>query len=326
MSDNVLHPQALALLEGMKDVPRITDSSVEQARAMSGGLKQMLGDGPEVGEIHPVSIAVDGANVDAIVYEPPGDDPCGVIVYFHGGGFVVGAPSDFDALYRTLVFHSNCRLVSVDYRLAPEYAFPVGVDDCYAALLWVSDHLAGSLPITVAGDSSGATFAAVCAQRARDEGGPRLAFQALVYPVVDHSFDTPSYAEHGDSGLLVGRDDMRWFWDHYAPDPAVRDDPKASPLRAASLANLPPAYVLIAEFDPLRDEGRAYAQRLDAAGVRVTVDYIADQLHGFFTLVNLMESADQAARRVATAIRAASLSSTADLANPTASPATRSTP
>jgi acetyl esterase len=159
------------------------------------------------------------------------------------------------------------------------------------------------MPVVVAGDSSGANFAAVAARRARDGGGPELALQVLIYPVTDHDFSRASYLEHGASGLLVGRADMEWFWNHYVADVAQRDDPDASPLQAVSLAGLPPAYVLIAEFDPLRDEGRAYAERLEADGVPVTVDYVGDQLHGFFTMVNAMESADQAVGRVGAAIR-----------------------
>jgi acetyl esterase len=145
----------------------------------------------------------------------------------------------------------------------------------------------------------------VTALRARDEAGPRIDLQLLVYPVTDHDFTTPSYVEHGDSGLLLGSAEMAWFWDHYAPDEQDRSDPRASPLRAADHSGLPPAYVVIAEYDPLRDEGLAYAEKLRAAGVPVTVRRYDDQLHVFFTLVNYLESADEAVRDAARAIRAA---------------------
>jgi acetyl esterase len=299
-----LHPQAAALVEAMQqqNAPSIPESTPEEARAVMGPLKEILGDGPEIGSVREITIPVDGAEIGAIVYDPL-DDPIGVIVYFHGGGWVVGSASDWEAMYRKLVVSSGCRLVSVDYRLAPEHPFPVGVEDAYAALRWSAGHLADGRPIVVAGDSSGGNLAAVCARRARDAEEPELALQLLIYPVTDHDFTRPSYAEHGDSGLLLSRADMEWFWNHYVPDVAARSDPDASPLRAGSLADLPPAYVVIAEFDPLRDEGLSYAARLEADGVPVTLDHVRDQLHGFFTMVNLLESGDQAVDRVGRAIR-----------------------
>lgn len=300
-----LHPQAQALLQSMEGAPSIPEGTVDQARQLSGMLRQLVGEGPEVGRTRTVSVPVaSDLSIEALVLDPPQSPPVGLIVYFHGGGFVVGSPRDFEAMYRKLVVSSGCRLISADYRLAPEYPFPAGVNDAYATLVWAAKELADGLPVAVAGDSSGANFAAVAARRARDYGGPDLALQVLVYPVADHDFSRASYRQHGHSGLLVGRADMEWYWNHYAADAGQRDDPDASPLRAASMAGLPPAYVLIDEFDPLRDEGRAYAGRLEADGVPVIVDYVDDQLHGFFTLVNMMDSADSAVERVGAAIRA----------------------
>ena len=157
----------------------------------------------------------------------------------------------------------------------------------------------------VAGDSAGGNLAAVTALRARDEDGPEIALQVLVYPVVDHDFSTGSYQEYADAGLMLNRAEMEWFWDHYAPDTAQRSHPHASPLRAADHSRLPAAYVLIAEFDPLRDEGLAYAAKLEAAGVPVTVRRFDDQIHAFFGMVNMMDSADTAVSEIAAAIRAA---------------------
>lgn len=299
-----LHPQAAGLLKAMEEqgAPSIAESTLADARAMSGMLKTMLGDGPEVGDVRVVKVPVDGAELDAVVYEPS-EAPVGLIVYSHGGGFSCGAPQDFDAMYRKLVVASGCRLISLDYRLSPEHPFPVGLNDAYEGLLWAAENLADGLPIIVAGDSSGANFAAVAAIRARDNDGPKLAYQVLIYPVTDHDFSRGSYQEHGDSGLFVGRADMEWYWDHYTKDEGERNSPEASPIRTESLAGLPPALILIDEFDPLRDEGRAYVERLEAAGVPVTVDYVADQLHGFFVMVNVMESADQAVERVGAAVK-----------------------
>jgi acetyl esterase len=300
-----LHPQASALLKGMEEqgAPSIAGSTVQEARTATGMLKAVIGDGPDVGDVRTITVPVDGHTTEVTLYTPNAD-PLGLIVFFHGGGFVVGAADDFDAMYRKLVVASDCMLVSLDYRLAPEHPFPAGVNDAYAGLVWAAENLAEGLPIVIAGESSGGNFAAVAAIRARDRG-PEIAYQLLIYPVTDHDFSRPSYKEHGDSGLLVGRADMEWFWNHYEQDVEARNDPDASPIRADSLAGLPPAYVVVAEFDPLRDEVRAYAERLRSEGVSVTVDYVEDQLHGFFALVNLMESADQAVDRVGKAIKTA---------------------
>jgi acetyl esterase len=195
-------------------------------------------------------------------------------------------------------------VISVDYRLAPEHRFPAAADDAYESFVWVAENLAGGRPVVVAGDSAGANLATVTALRARDEGGPEIALQVLVYPVVDHDFTTASYEQYADAGLILNRAEMVWFWDHYAPDATQRSHPHASPLRADDHSGLPPAYVLIAEYDPLRDEGIAYAAALEAAGVPVTVRRFDDQIHAFFGFVNIMESADEAVSDVGAWVRA----------------------
>jgi acetyl esterase len=177
------------------------------------------------------------------------------------------------------------------------------VDDAYAALVWTDANLAGGRPVVVAGDSAGGNLSTVVSLRTRDEGGPTIALQVLVYPVVDHDYTTRSYEEYGDAGLLLGKAEMIWFWDHYAPREEDWSSAYASPLRADDLSRLPPAFVLVAEYDPLRDECLAYAERLRAAGIPVTVRRFDDQLHAFFHMVNLMESADQAVSEVGEAIR-----------------------
>jgi acetyl esterase len=198
-------------------------------------------------------------------------------------------------------------VVSVDYRLAPEHVFPAAADDAYDALVWAAsaDGLAAGRPVVVAGDSAGGNLAAVSALRARDCGGPATVLQVLVYPVVDCDLDRRSYREHDGDELIVNRRDMIWFWDHYLPDPAERVNPYASPLRASSLTGLPPAYVVTAEHDPLRDEGFAYADRLRAARVPVEHRHYGSQIHGFFMFTGVLDDADKAAADVGSAIRSA---------------------
>jgi acetyl esterase len=179
------------------------------------------------------------------------------------------------------------------------------VDDAFDALIWVGSSLAGGRPLVVAGDSAGGNLAAVAAQRARDAAGPALALQLLVYPVTDHDLDRPSYRAYDGREFIINRGDMIWFWDRYAPDPAARSNPYASPLRATDLSGLPPAYIVTAEHDPLRDEGFAYADRLRAARVPVEHRHYGSQIHGFFTMVNVLDDADKAVAEAGSAIRAA---------------------
>jgi acetyl esterase len=222
----------------------------------------------------------------------PGVIPA-TIVYYHGGGWVIGSVDDWDAVCRMLALRSGCTLVSVDYRLAPEHGFPAAADDAYDAFKWVQSTDAGK-PVVLAGDSAGGNLAAVTALRARHAGDPMPMMQVLIYPVVDCDLDRGSYHEFEGTDFIVNRPDMEWFWDQYAPDEATRGNPYASPLRAPSLAGLPPAYVLTAGHDPLRDEGFAYAERLSAAGVPVKHRHYPSQIHGFYTMVNVMHGADRA--------------------------------
>ena len=227
-----------------------------------------------------------------------------MIVYYHGGGWVLGALDQFDALARRLAERTGCAVVLVDYRLAPEHRYPTAVEDALTALHWTAanlEEIAGSaVPLIVAGDSAGGCLAAVVAQRSR-EAGPEIALQVLVYPVTDCDLDRASYLEP-ENQLLVSRDTMAWFWDHYAPDPSVRTSPDASPLRARTLAGLPPAVVLTAEYDVLRDEGEAYAQRLAQDGVRVEHERFDGQMHGFFMLGDILPSSAAGIDFVARAI------------------------
>jgi acetyl esterase len=299
-----MHPQARGLLDAMaaEGGPPLYELSVEDARAITVGIRELIGAGPDVATVRDVSLPGRGGQIGARVYEPVADPPA-TVVYYHGGGWVIGSVDDWDAVCRALAAASGARVVSVEYRLAPEHRFPAAADDAYDALVWVAGNLAAGTPLVVAGDSAGGNLAAVTALRARDEHGPELALQILVYPVADHDFTTASYEQYADAGLILNRQEMVWFWDHYVPDPAERSHPYASPLRAEDLSGLPPAHVVIAEYDPLRDEGLAYAARLEAAGVPVTVKRYDDQIHAFFALVNVMDDASRAVADVADAIR-----------------------
>jgi acetyl esterase len=270
---------------GESGLPPISDMTPEQARNLGPALAEMYGPGPDV------ELVVEPADapVPVRVIVPEGT-PRGVVVYYHGGGWVIGALDEFETLGRTLAVRTGCVVVLVDYRLAPEHRYPAAVDDAWAALQWVDanvETLAGArVPVVVAGDSAGGNLTAVVARRARDAGGPALAGQVLVYPVTDADVDRPSYTDPANQ-LIVSRGAMIWFWGHYAPDPALRGQPDASPLRADDLGGLPPAAVLLAEHDPLRDEGQAYADRLAEAGTAVSTLLVPSQMHGFFTLLTL---------------------------------------
>jgi acetyl esterase len=195
----------------------------------------------------------------------------------------------------------------VDYRLAPEHVFPAAADDAFDALVWAASDagLSAGRPVVVAGDSAGGNLATVSALRARDFGGPPIALQVLVYPVVDCDLNRRSYHDYNGDELILNARDMTWFWDHYAPDPASRVNPYASPLRAPTLAGLPPVYLVTAEHDPLRDEGFAYADRLRAERVPVEHRHYGSQIHAFFTFTGVLDDADKAVSEAGSAIRSA---------------------
>jgi acetyl esterase len=217
-----------------------------------------------------------------------------VVVFFHGGGWVLGSIASHDALCRRLCNSSGCLVMSVDYRLAPEHKFPAAVDDCFAATEWVAAHaseLGGdSRRLAVGGDSAGGNLAAVVAILARDRGGPQLAYQMLLYPITDFMPDTESYRRNGSDYFLT-TSTVAWFWNHYLNESSEGAHWTASPMRAASLSGLPPALVLVAEFDPLFDEGLRFAERLELAGVPVERMTCAGQIHGF---LRRLDSFDQA--------------------------------
>jgi acetyl esterase len=267
------------------DPAPLHELTLEQARAFGVELARRFGDGPEMERVERHTIAAADRTPLAIRVLVPRGAVRGLIVFFHGGGWVLGSLDEVETLGRTLAERAGCAVALAQYRLAPEHPFPAAVDDAWTVLRWAGEHAAG-LPLIVAGDSAGANLAAVVAQRSAKEG-PALALQILVEPVTDSDTETASYRDP-DNQLIVTRDSMLWFFERYAPDPATRRDPRLAPLRAASLSGAPPAVVLTAEHDVLRDEGEAYAERLRAAGVDVSHKRFAGQMHGFFALVNVL--------------------------------------
>jgi len=246
---------------------------------------------PELAGVEDISIPGPLGPIALRIYQPLGE-VLGTCVFFHGGGWVIGDLDQVDLTCRRLTGQSRCRIVSVDYRMAPEYPFPQPLDDCWAAVLWAAESYPGAL--LVAGESAGGNLAAAVAIRARDAGGPALAGQLLAYPVTDHDFETASYRQIGDKFWLLSTADMRWFWDHYCPAGIDRTSPEASPLRVASTAGLAPAYVLVGQLDPLRDEGLAYAAHLAAGGVTVTTRCDASMVHGYLAAAAAIPAAAQA--------------------------------
>jgi acetyl esterase/lipase len=288
-----IDPQVEAYLERLKalGVPPIQELTPAQARANFAASIE-----PLFGPVDAVASIEDRETDDGVpvrIYRP--DDsatPGPALVFFHGGGWVVGSIETHDGIARALASRSGCIVVSVDYRVAPEHRFPVAVDDAWSATRWVlanADEL-GIDPsrVAVGGDSSGGNLAAVVARRARDAGVP-LALQLLVYPVTDHRFDTGSYAEFAEGHSLT-REGMRWYWSHYLGD-ADGSDHNASPASEPDLTALAPAFIATAELDPLRDEGEAYARRLEEAGVPTTLVRYDGMIHGFLRMPAVIDRA-----------------------------------
>jgi acetyl esterase len=287
--------------------PSIETMSVTEARAMMDAFPR--GAGPEVGSVADITIpGPDGNAIPARVYRPKGEGPFPVLCYFHGGGWVIGSADQADTTTRRLCDLAGCVVVSPDYRLAPEHPFPAAVDDCYAVTSWAADHIGAHdgdpTRLAVSGGSAGGNLAAVVALMARDRGGPELCFQFLEYPITAPDLDTSSYRANAD-GFLLTLAAMAWFWDCYVPDVDRRTDPLVAPLLAESLAGLPPALVITAEYDPLRDEGEAYGAALEAAGVPTTITCYDGVMHGFFGMHGMIDEADTAQREAAAALRTA---------------------
>lgn len=291
-------PQIQALLDKGSGVPQTHTLPIAEARRLYEARIAVMAPPAAVARVAERSIDGPGGALRLHVYTPVGHGPFPLMVFFHGSGFVLCSLDTHDGMCRNLAAGIGCVVVSVDYRLAPEHKFPAGLDDCLAATRWAAAH-AGELDadaarIMLCGDSAGGNMAAVTALRVRDEGGPPLVGQMLLYPVTDyHTPGTPSYVENAE-GYGLTRDTMEWFWAHYLTDAAEAEHAHASPLRAPDLARLPAAYVVSAEYDPLRDEAERYGERLRAAGVPVEITRRPGMNHGFLFWVGRVDGADSA--------------------------------
>lgn len=304
-----LDPQVKALLDQMAaaNQPAFHTQSPVDARAAMGSLVNVFGPGPDVHKVEDRKIPGPASEIPIRIYTPAGK-PNGILVYFHGGGWVVGDLTSHDYVCRVFTNETGCTVVAVDYRLAPEYKFPAGPDDCYAATQWVSKNAASlgsdADHIAVGGDSAGGNLAAAISLMARDRGGPRIRHQMLIYPVTDCAMDTPSYKEFTADGFVLSKLDMEWFWNYYIPHAKDRENPYASPARARDLKNLPPAHIITASHDPLRDEGEAFAELLKKADNKVKVKRYEGVVHGFVSLQAAIDQGKTATRELSEELKA----------------------
>ena len=281
---------------------------MEVAEARQAILQLFQVENPEpVAKVEDRTIPTPNGDLPIRLYTPEGDGPLPVLVFFHGGGWVVGNLESHDATCRALANAAGCITLAVDYRLAPEHKFPAAPEDCYEATKWAVLNAAalGGDPqrVAVGGDSAGGNLAAAVALMSGDRGAPSLAYQLLLYPVTNHSFDTESCKQNGEDYLLT-KDSMVWFWDHYLENDAAGNAPYASPLQAKYVNSPPPGLVITAEFDPLRDEGEAYGKRLQDAGADIKISRYDGTIHGFFSFFHL-DAQKKALAEVAEELKAA---------------------
>lgn len=306
-----LDPQAKAFLDECPTAPAFPEEgeSLDEIRGQTTRLE---------GEPEPISKVEDrlipgletGVEIPVRIYWPHenagSDSSKAALVFFHGGGWVLGNLDAYDHLCHALANAGDCVVVSVDYRLAPEHRFPAAVEDCYAATVWTSRHAEelGIDPgrIAVGGDSAGGNLAAAVSLMDRDRASSLVAYQVLIYPITDRNFDLPSYRENGE-GYFLTTERMVWFWNRYLNDDSEAGSPYAAPMQAETLEGLPPAYVMTAEYDPLLSEGAAYAERLESAGVSVALEQYHGQIHGFIRRIDLFDQATVAIQRIGQLIR-----------------------
>ncbi len=304
-------PQAQAFLNMLTtlNVPPMNTLSVEEVRASYDAMAQFSGTPEEVHNVEDRMIPGPAGEIPVRVYTPEGTSPFPVLVFFHGGGWTIGTLNGYDGVCRALTNSAQCIVVSVDYRLAPEHKFPAAVEDAYAATEWVAQNAASisgdSARIAVGGDSAGGNLSAIVSQMARDKSGPKLVYQLLIYPATDYFIPgTASMHENAD-GYFLTRDSIVWFWNNYSNSEEDAHNPMMAPLHAKDFHNLPPALVITAEYDPLRDEGEMYAAKLQEAGVTVTSTRYNGMIHGFFTMAGLMDQSKVAIAEAAAALRGA---------------------
>jgi acetyl esterase len=281
---------SLPLLEGRRNFTELFASLAER---------------PDIAQVREVAIPGAGGDLPTRLYAPSSAGPLPVLMYFHGGGWVFGGAEAFDGLARSLARASGALVVAPEFRLAPEHPFPASLEDCFIAATWVEAHaeeLGGDgTRLAAAGESSGANLAAAVTLRAKEAGRPRLEFQLLMYPAVDPSLSTASYEENAEDPFL-SKAEMTWYWDRYLGPHGDRANPHAAPLNAPDLRGLPPAYIVTAGHDVLRDEGEAYAQRLRDAGVPVTVARYPDMVHGFLSMTRHLDTAGIALKEAGKAV------------------------
>ncbi|MEB0055579.1 MULTISPECIES: alpha/beta hydrolase [unclassified Variovorax] len=308
----MLHPQARALMDLMAErgVPPTHTLSPAEARAFYRERRTFTQpEPPQVAAVRELTATTPQGDIPLRLYRPLGSDATTVLpvlVYYHGGGWVIGDLDTHDTLCRELANAAGCAVVAVDYRMGPEHRFPAAVDDVLAATRWVREQ-AGALRLdpgrlAVGGDSAGGNLAAVVALAARDAGDLPIAFQLLIYPATDMRRGHPSHTTNGD-GYVLTRDTLAYFHDHYIADPAHDLDWRASPLLHTDLAGLPPALVITAGYDPLRDEGLDYARALTEAGNRATCVCFERQIHGFITMGRVLDEANTAVALCAAELR-----------------------
>jgi len=305
-----LHPQCKAFIDmlasgGGKPLEQLP---VEEARLVSAGLSNFGGPEEPVAEVQNRTISGPAGPIAVRVYRPVVKETLPVLIYFHGGGFVICSLDTHDGECRRLANASGCAVISVDYRLAPENKYPAAVEDAYAATKYVAEHAAefGIDPqrMAVGGDSAGGNLATVVATLARDRGGPLLKFQLLIYPLVDFADNSPSMQQYAKDYFLT-RESMDWFTECYLPSSLAGREPSASPLNTEDVRRLPPAMILTAEYDPLCDQGEAYARKLQSAGVPVELKRYDGMIHAFFSFSGVIDTAKVALADAASALRRA---------------------
>jgi acetyl esterase len=306
-----LDPLVKALLDQMAEQPTPPMWEMDPAMARATFVAMMDAIGPKdvpIGKVENVTMPGPGGDIALRVYTPvaAGSDALPGLIFFHGGGWVIGDLDTHDGLCRILANEACVRVIAVHYRLAPDHKFPAAVDDAVAAVNWVEANASllgvDANRLAVGGDSAGGGLAATVAQRAKAKGGPKLAYQMLFFPVTQIGEETVSFTEFAE-GYLLERNALLWFYEHYLPSDADRNDPRVSPLKASDVSGLPPAYVMLAGFDPLHDEGLAYAEKLRAAGVSVTVADYPDMVHDFIYMQAVLPQAQRALAAAAAALK-----------------------
>lgn len=304
-----LDPQVKELLQILQQMvgSPLSSLSPTEARKQAAQLRSKPLRPQAIERIENLTIPGPNGEIPIRIYTPEVSENLPILVFFHGGGWVLGDLEAADPACRVVAASAGCMIVSVDYRLAPEHKFPAPVEDAYAATCWVAKNAEniGGNPhkISVVGDSAGGNLAAAVSLMARDRGQPSLASQILIYPVTSYGFDTESYQlyKQGDCGLSY--DDMAWFWNHYLNQKSDGQNPYASPLLAPDLTNLPPAFIITAECDVLRDEGEAYAAKLQSAGVPVKLQRYQGMIHGFVGMAPVLDGGKKALQDIVTYIR-----------------------